>query len=269
LHVTAHPALVSPAVGRAARAARVLAFAALAALGGCSLQSSNTGVTREQGEQIITELKELRRELAEQRQAHGAQDSAPAADAKVAIRDSALQAMGAGEAPVTLVEFTDYQCPYCKRFHDRSWPELKAKYVDTGKVRYVVRDLPLNFHPQAMPAAIAARCAGQQGQFWPVHEALFNGQEALSAPTITATAKRFGVALEAFERCRQDPRTQASIEADVAEAEKIGVSGTPGFVLGARRGATVEGVLILGSQPTAVFSAKIDALLAAPAAPAS
>jgi protein-disulfide isomerase len=267
--VPVRPALASIAAGRAAPAARLaaLALSALAALGGCSVQAADGGLTHEQGDTIIAELKAIHRELAEQQKARTAHDPAPASDGKVAISDSVLQVLGSAEAPLTLVEFTDYQCPYCKRFHDKSWPEIKAKYVDAGKLRYVVRDLPLNFHPQAMPAAIAARCAGEQGQFWPVHEALFNGQEALSAATITATAQRLHVGLEAFERCRQDPRTRAGIEADIAEAEKIGVSGTPGFVLGTRRGDKVEGVLILGSQPTAVFSAKIDALLAPPAAP--
>jgi protein-disulfide isomerase len=268
--VTTTPPLYPPRTGRlAAVAAAVLGFAT-AVSGGCSAQTGG-GITHEQGDAILSELREIRRELAEEQKNLKAANEDPALPSgSVQISDNARQAMGAATAPVTLVEFTDYQCPFCKRFHERSWPEIKSKYVDTGKVRYIVRDMPLSFHGQAMPAAIAAECAGQQGQFWPVHEALFNGQESLSPEMIKKTAAKFGVASEAFERCIADPRIKAGVTADIAEAEKIGVNGTPGFVLGARHGDKIEGTMILGAQPTNVFSSRIDALLkAAPAAPAA
>ena len=128
--------------------------------------------------------------------------------------------------------------------------------------------MPLPFHGEAMPAAIAARCAGEQDKFWPVHEALFNAQEALSPEMIQKTVARLGVALPAYEKCSADPRTRASIDADIAEAESIGVNGTPGFVLGSRKSGKIAGTLILGSQPTDVFSSRIEALLkAAPHSP--
>jgi protein-disulfide isomerase len=249
------------ATTRFVRRGLIAALAALAVLAGCSLATDNA-MTREQGDAILAELKQIHRMLEEQQRAR-AKPEMPAEN-RVEVADSRLQVMGAGDAPLTLIEFTDYQCPYCKRFRDRSWPELKAKYVDTGKLRFVIRDLPLGIHAQAMPAAIAARCAGEQGRFWPVHEALFESQATLSAEMIVATVKRLGVGSEAFERCRKDPRTQMGIEADVAEAENIGVSGTPGFVLGSRKGEKVAGELILGAQPTEVFSSRIEALLAPP-----
>jgi protein-disulfide isomerase len=266
--VTTTPPIYPARTGRlVALAAAVLGLATVL-VSGCSARPGG-GITREQGDAILTELREIRRELAEQQKNLKAANEDPSLPAgSVEISDNARQAMGAATAPVTLVEFTDYQCPFCKRFHERTWPELKSKYIDTGKVRYIVRDMPLSFHSQAMPAAIAAECAGQQGQFWPVHEALFNGQESLSAAMIKQTAAKFGVASEAFERCRADPRIKAGVDADTAEAEKIGVNGTPGFVLGVRHGDKIEGTMILGSQPTSVFSARIDALLkAAPGAP--
>ncbi len=237
------------------------------ALAGCNAQAAENGITREQGDQIITELKEIRRELAEQTKRMAA-DAKPA-DGRVSVGDSRLQVMGSASAPVTMIEYTDYQCPFCKRFHDETWPQLKTKYVDTGKVRYVVKDLPLNIHDQAMPAAVAARCAGQQGQFWQVHEALLGRTDPLSADMIRTIAQRHGVGIEAFERCRQDPRTEASIEDDMAEAERIGVTGTPGFVIGAARGGKVEGVVVVGAQPAKAFSAKIDAALGGGTAPAA
>ena len=246
----------------------LLACLLIAGFAGCSAQAAE-GITREQGDQIIAELKEIRRALSDQQHAN----TAPRSDgddkeALVEVADSERQNLGLATAPVTLVEFTDYQCPFCKRFHDRSWPELKAKYVDTGKVRYIVRDLPLEIHSLAMPAALAARCAGEQGRFWPVHEALFNAQETLSPGMIKKTVTNLGVALPAYEKCVADPHTRASITADIAEAESIGVNGTPGFVLGSKKGAKLSGVLILGSQPTDVFTSRIDTLLkAAPHSP--
>jgi protein-disulfide isomerase len=248
-----------------------VAFAAVMAAGGCTVQGAGGGITREQGDTIIAELKEIRRTLADQK-AHGADKvAAHEASDQVVIDDSNRQVLGASEARVTLVEFTDYQCPFCKRFHDRSWPEIKAKYIDTGKVRYIVRDLPLDIHSEAMPAAIAARCAGEQGKFWPVHEALFNATPAnpLSPNMIKLTVATLGVMRADFERCSADPATKAAISADIAEAERIGVTGTPGFVLGKRNGTKIEGTLILGSQPTEVFTSRFDTLLkeTAPKAP--
>ena len=246
----------------------LLACLALAGVAGCSVQAGS-GITREQGDAIIAELKEIRRTLGDQQKAKVAKGETDESGASVvAVSDSDRQNLGAVTATLTLVEFTDYQCPFCKRFHDRSWPELKAKYVDTGKVRYVVRDLPLEIHSAAMPAAIAARCAGEQGKFWPVHEALFNSQEPLSPEMIRKTVAGFGVAQPAYEKCVADPQTRAGINADIAEAESIGINGTPGFVLGSKKGGKLVGTLILGSQPTDVFTSRIDALLkAAPHSP--
>lgn len=237
----------------------------LAGFAGPSLAASE-GMTREQGEQILTELREIRRLLADQAKAKVAKGDSDEPGI-VEVSDSDRQNLGANAAPLTLVEFTDYQCPFCKRFHDRSWPELKAKYIDTGKVRYVVRDLPLDFHSFAMPAAIAARCAGEQGKFWPVHEALFNAQDTLSPEMIRKTLLTYGVQTPAYDKCAADPKTRASISADIAEAEAIGVNGTPGFVLGTKKGGKLSGVLILGSQPTDVFTSRIDSLLKAPHSP--
>ena len=247
----------------------LLACLLLAGFAGCSAKAAE-GITREQGDQIIAELKEIRRALSDQQHGKvGKGETEETGASVVEVSDNDGQSLGSATAALTLVEFTDYQCPFCKRFHDRSWPELKAKYVDTGKVRYVVRDLPLEIHSVAMPAAIAARCAGAQGKFWPVHEALFNAQEALSPELIRKTVTDFGVLLPAYEQCVADPRTRAGITADIAEADSIGVNGTPGFVLASKKkGAKLSGTLILGSQPTEIFTSRIDALLkAAPHSP--
>ncbi len=237
-----------------------LAFAML--LAGCAAQPPAGSMTSEQADAILAELKDIKRMLVEQRP-KPAEAEAPAAPAKVRLDDVAPNVLGAAAAAVTLIEFTDYQCPFCKRFHERSWPELKAKYVDSGKVRYVVRDMPLSFHGEALPAAIAARCAGEQGRFAPVFEALFAAPQ-LSAESIRAIVAAAGVEAPAFQRCSANAAVRQAIDSDSAEAERLGINGTPGFVIARRSGGKLEGTLIVGAQPTEVFSARLDALLGAP-----
>ena len=224
-------------------------------------------MTRAQGEAILKELADIKRALAELK-AKPAGEAEPGAPAKVRLADVAVDVIGSPDAPVTMVEFTDYQCPFCKRFHERTWPEIKKKYVDTGKVRFVVRDMPLSFHEMALPAAIAARCAGQQGNFGRVFDALFALPE-LSTASIQAVVSSSGAADGPYRRCTAAPAVVAAISADSDEAERLGINGTPGFVIAQRKGDALEGELVVGAQPTNVFTSRLDALLAAPAAPAA
>jgi len=248
---------------------RGLGLATLAlglALGTGCARGEGSSITREQGDAIIAELKEIHRLLADQQKAKLADKNAnpDLPSGTVEVEDGTQAVLGAQNAPVTLIEYTDYQCPFCKRFHDRSWPEIKAKYIDTGKVRYIVRDLPLmDIHPEALAAATAARCAGEQGKFWPVHETLFAAtpENPLSAAMIKKTLNGAAIAPGPYDKCAADPRTRTGINTDMAEAERIGVNGTPGFVLGTQKDGKVSGVLILGSQPTDVFTSRIDKLL--------
>jgi protein-disulfide isomerase len=214
-------------------------------------------ITTAQADQILAELHAIKAMLEEDRKAAGE----PAAGT-VKIPDVALQVLGAADAPVTLVEFTDYQCPYCHRFHEQSWPEIKKNYVDTGKVRFIVRDLPLDFHEQALPAALAARCAGAQDRYWPMYEALLSQKDALTRESSRRLAMAAGVDLPTFDACMQNPGLRHAIENDIAEAVRIGVNGTPGFLIAQRREGQLEGTLLLGAQPAAAFAARIDALLA-------
>lgn len=254
------------------KALTVLLVCALASLGGldaCNAQTPKSSMTREQGAAILAELKDIKKTLAEQRvllekNAKGAAE--PVAPGKVSVSDTASGALGAADAPVTVVEFTDYQCPFCRRFHDATWPDLKKKYIDSGKVRFLVRDMPLSFHAQALPAAIASRCAAQQGKFWPVYEAL-SGQETLSDAVVHKGVAAAGVTLEVYEKCRKDPAITQAIDADIADAERIGVNGTPGFLIAQKKDGKLEGMLMLGAQPLAAFSARIDALLGGTKAP--
>ena len=242
--------------------ATAAALVLVAALGSCAVQPTTDGVTRQQGEAILAELREIRRLLTEAHPKPVA-ETAEAQPQRVQLADVAVHVLGSANAPVTLVEFTDYQCPFCRRFHERTWPDLKRSYVDTGKVRYVVRDMPLPSHSDALPTAIAARCAGEQGQFWAVHEALFAAPEALSAQWVRKTVLGLGVNAASYDTCIKDPRTRAAVDADIAEADRLGITGTPGFVVAQASGGKLEGTVLVGAQPTNAFSARIDALLPA------
>jgi protein-disulfide isomerase len=237
---------------------------------GCSVQPGVSGMSGAQADQILAEVREIHRLLLEPRPAPAAA-AAPGAPATTVVSLAATphDSLGAANAPVVLIEYLDYQCPFCRRFHERTWPELKHRYVDTGKVRYEVRDMPLPFHDEALPAALVARCAGQQGKFWPVFEALLGKPEALTADGPRQAALAAGVSAPLFDHCLRDPAVRRAIDADVADAERIGVDGTPGFVIARLRGDRLEGTLVLGAQPATTFSARIDALLAAgtPATP--
>jgi protein-disulfide isomerase len=235
----------------------LLAIAALLATA-CVTQPTQPALTATQGAEILSELHAIRAALANS-------DSGKHADASATVRfkDPGTFSLGATSAPITLVEFADYQCPFCKKFHDTTFPEIKSKYIDTGKVRYVVRDLPLSFHEQALPAAIATRCAGAQGKFWPVFETLF-AASGLSAASARDAALAAGADATAFDACVKNPAVSTSIDADIQEAARLGVDGTPGFIVARRSGDEFEGTLVLGAQPASVFSKKFDELLRAP-----
>jgi protein-disulfide isomerase len=190
----------------------------------------------------------------------------PPADAAAVVPrgplDTGFRTLGSADAPVSIIEFTDLQCPYCARFATQTWPQLKARYVDTGKVRFAARDLPLPMHAQAQPAAIAARCAGRQGKFWEYREALFAEQAKLPQQPYDALAERLGLDLPAFKACRADPTMPEAIQEDVAVAQRNGILGTPSFVVGRLVDGRFEAQLIRGAQPIEAFQEAIEALLA-------
>jgi protein-disulfide isomerase len=172
--------------------------------------------------------------------------------------------LGREDAPVTIIEFTDLQCPYCARFAASTFPELRKAYVDTGKVRFASRDLPLPMHAFAIPAAVAARCAGEQGHFWDYREALFAAQSRLAQEPYADLARKLGLDPVRFDACRKDGRQEAAVRADLAIARGAGISSTPSFVIGHVVAGQFVGEIVNGAQPLAVFQAKIDALLATP-----
>jgi protein-disulfide isomerase len=173
--------------------------------------------------------------------------------------------LGRADAPVTIVEFSDYQCPFCQRFFATTLLELKKEYIETGKVRYVFRDFPLEMHPQARNAAEAAHCAGEQGKYWEMHDVLFQNQRALAPPQLADHARLVGLDGATFDACFSSGRHAARVERGLADGAAAGVQGTPGFVIGkTTSGDVVEGTPIRGAQPLETFRRIIDQMLAQP-----
>jgi protein-disulfide isomerase len=170
--------------------------------------------------------------------------------------------MGRADAPLTMVEFTDLQCPYCRQFAVTSFDEIKKHWIDTGKLRYISRDFPLDFHAQAMPAARAARCAGEQGKFWEMRLALVRNANLLTADYIKKTAGDLKLDMQTFLTCGASSKYDAAIQAEMQEGIRLGITGTPTFVIGRTAEAAVEGPMLVGALPYAQFDAKLKALLA-------
>jgi len=170
--------------------------------------------------------------------------------------------LGAADAPVTLVEFSDYECSFCQRFHTQTFERLKREFVDTGKVRYVVRDFPLPMHRHAVAAARAARCAAEDNRFWEMRHALLSSEGTLNHDLIVEHAERLGLDPKRIRACLSSNQFDAAIRRDIGEARTVGVSLTPSFVLGRSRGEAVEGVRLEGAQDYEFFEGRIKALLA-------
>lgn len=159
---------------------------------------------------------------------------------------------GGEKAPVTIVEFSDFHCPFCRRVIP-TLAQLESRYGD--KIKLVFRDFPIeNLHPGATKAHEAARCANEQGKFWPYHDKLFASTPSSSPDVFKGMAKEVGLDAVAFETCLGSGKYQAAIKEDIAEGNRVGVGGTPAFF--------VNGRLISGAQPLEAFTRVIDDELA-------
>ncbi len=171
--------------------------------------------------------------------------------------------LGSDSATVTVIEFTDYQCPFCGRHFQQTFGEIKKNYVDTGKVKYVVRDFPLSFHPNAHIGAEATECAHAQGKFWEMHEKLFSNQDTWSGmadavPTLKQYAKDLGLNTSKFNSCLDNHDMAKEVDADLAAGSAAGISGTPGFWIVSDDGQSKS---VSGAYPYATFQAAFDAML--------
>ena len=193
--------------------------------------------------------------------------AAPPAIPPFDLSVAASPAKGRSDAPLVIVEFSDFECPFCGRYSRDTFAQVERDYVDTGKVRYVFRHFPLErIHPQALGASKAAECAFAQGKFWELHARLFANQRALKPADLTASAQAVGVNIDAFQACMATAGTPARIRLDLDEGGRAGISGTPTFFLGTmtRDGKVKVARRLVGAQPFSAFKTVIDAMLAAP-----
>ena len=166
---------------------------------------------------------------------------------------NARHSIGSADAPVTIVEFTDYDCPYCRRYYHETFPQIMEKFG--GQIRYVMRHFPLvSMHPEAVKAAEAAECAGEDGLFWEFHDLMMQGVASLSVESLKQYAADIGVNTEAFNRCLDDGDKATAVQQDLRDGYMHGVRGTPNFF--------VNGYSLSGAQPIDVFAAYIEAAMA-------
>ena len=220
------------------------------------------GITSQQANEILAELRKIR-QLLEKTTAPSPTPAVSAVPEKVsvAIRDSNV--LGRDDAPLTMIEFADFQCPFCRRFHTETFEEIKKNFIDAGKIRYVSRDLPLPMHDHAPQAASAARCAGEQNHFWELRHLMILNQEKLGRDDLLGYARQLALEGPAFTACIDSRRYDAAIEQDAADAAEVGVIGTPTFIIGrTSQKGRFEGIKIVGIQPYAAFEERLGELLA-------
>jgi len=174
-------------------------------------------------------------------------------DMKTLVDDDPF--LGDENAPVVMIEWSDYECPFCARFYTQTLSQIKSQYIDTGKVKFVYRDYPLGFHQQAEPAALAANCAGEQGKYFEYHDKIFEvgGAAGKTSVDYMKWAQELKLDTAKWEKCLTDPAQRQEIQKDMADGQAAGVSGTPGFV--------INGKLVSGAQPFSVFQQIIEAEL--------
>jgi len=220
------------------------------------------GITREQASEILIELKAIRQLL--EKQSLAAKNPAPQqapAPQKVSIKlNPNWTVLGKADAPVTVVEFSDYQCPYCRRYYNTIFNELKKNYIDTGKVRYIIRDFPLPFHNNAAHAALAAHCAGEQGetQFWALRNLMLQQTADIGSDSIIKYGTQVDLDMSHFKSCLDSKKYDLSIQQDVAAADRTGVNATPSFVIGKTRQDQIDGTLTPGAMQYPEFEAAIQ-----------
>lgn len=236
-------------------------FLAATFVGGATLARAD-GITSEQAQQILDELKAIRKSLDARPVAPAApQAAAPVSDKVDMVFPAGGFSVGKDNAPLVLVEYTDYQCPFCQRYHNDAFAQIKANFIDTGKLRYISRDYPLPFHENARRSATAARCAAEQGKFWELRHTMIVNANQLQADKLGGYAQSVSLDVPKFQACVDSDKYRAAIDKDIAEGTAAGVSGTPSFVLGRIENGKLQGVRMVGAAPYAQFEAKIQDML--------
>ncbi|MFQ5440790.1 MAG: DsbA family protein [Nitrosopumilaceae archaeon] len=190
--------------------------------------------------------------------------SQPSQPVEISLDDDPIR--GDPNAPITIVEFSDFQCPFCARFHVQTLPSLLEEYIDAGKVNLVYRDFPIqSIHPNALPAAVAAECANEQGNYWDYHDALFEKQSDWSRLDSNSAIAAFsqyaddiGLEKQQFDSCLETGKYLEEVQGDLSDGRDYDVTGTPAFFIGNEQ---IDFVKLNGAQPFDSFQRVIDAQL--------
>jgi protein-disulfide isomerase len=213
-----------------------------------------------QGQKTIeSDLKEIKAFL------RGAAPPSNAAPANMVLGINGHPSKGRKDARLALVEFSDYECPFCGRYFRETWPMIQQEFISAGKIKYIIRDFPIeSMHRNAFKAAEAASCAGKQGKYWEMHDRLFQNQNQLGMEELPKHAEAVGVNIASFQECLGSGSEEFAIRTNMEEGMRAGVQGTPTFFLGVQdsEGKSVKVVkMIVGAQPFAHFKETIEAAL--------
>ena len=169
---------------------------------------------------------------------------------------------GDQQAPVTLLEYSDFTCGFCEKFFEETWPLLNSEYIQTGKLRLIYRDFPRAVSGPSIDTAMAARCAGEQGQYWSMHDRLFSSSRKFSSDQLQQQAEDLRLNTRQFSECVQEERYMESIYRDRMEGGSIGVRGTPHFILYLTHNPKTGPFLVIpGALPFDTFQEQIEKLL--------
>ncbi|HYM00662.1 MAG TPA: thioredoxin domain-containing protein [Blastocatellia bacterium] len=216
--------------------------------------------------EILQELRELRKVLESKQSDAGTEPLQQA----ISLNVHGEPFNGSSSAQLAIVEYSDFECPYCGQYARETFPRILADYVKTGRVRYYFRDLPLPIHQNAMLAAESARCAGEQGKFWEMHDSLFGNQAALGSKDLADRTLTLGMDKTRFLECMTSDKYSQAIRRSATGALRMGITGTPAFALGgvASNGDVVNVTqLILGYQTYDDFKQVLDEMLSAQTKP--
>ena len=206
---------------------------------------------------FTTEITKLQTLTNNQAAAGAANPGEPQLGAKVDVDAGTLPMLGKKDAKVTMIEFSDFQCPFCKRFYDETFTQLKKDYIDTGKIRFAFRHEPLDIHPNAPKAAQAAECANEQKKFWNMHKALFEQYDSWANETpenlaskLTSIAQSIGIDTNIFSACLDSDKYADKITKDASAGVGAGATATPTFF--------INGKILVGALPYETFKTLLD-----------
>lgn len=180
-----------------------------------------------------------------------AQANAPSVDMVALIDDDDIK--GDKDAPVTIVEFSDFECPFCTRFYQQTLSQIDEQYIKTGKVKFIYRDFPLSFHPNAQKAGEATECAGEQGKFWEMHDVLFDKGVKGGVESFKTFAQDLDLDTSKFNECLDSGAMASEVQKDFRDGQAAGITGTPGFI--------INGKKVSGALPFENFKQIIEAEL--------